>query len=72
VAAGTDMANFVEDTSFGFVTTHSSVASLRLFIESISPEKVMNQRMFVSMAQRRISPEVQKRVLLSMINDVSS
>jgi hypothetical protein len=71
VASGTDMAGFVEESSFGFTTEYSSEKSLRAFIESITPEDLISQRRFLTETQERISPRIQKAVLISLVDDVT-
>jgi glycosyltransferase involved in cell wall biosynthesis len=71
VASGTDMAGFVEESSFGFTTEYSSEKSLREFIESITPEDLIRQRHFLAETQEKISPSIQKAVLISLVEAVT-
>jgi hypothetical protein len=71
VSSGTDMANFVQQSSFGFTTKYSSKKDLRAFIESIEPEDIVMQRSFLADAQERISSKRQKAVLISLVGDVT-
>jgi hypothetical protein len=70
-STGTDMAEFVVENSFGFTTEYSSEKSLREFIESITPNDLIRQRYFLAETQEKISPRIQKAVLISLVNDVT-
>ena len=71
VSSGTDMADFVKHSSFGFATNYSSKKDLRAFINAIKPEDIIMQRSFLADAQEKISPKRQKAVLISLVNDVT-
>ena len=71
VSSGTDMGNFVKQSSFGFTTEYSSAKDLRAFVESIEPEDIIMQRRFLADTQERISPSRQKAVLISLVDDVT-